>query len=260
MTTILDEIIQEKENYVRSLKSKPFIQSDRKYTGPSFYDRVKANEKMSLITEIKRASPSKGLINGDVNPVKQALSYEENGAQAISVLTDEPFFKGQMKDLRDVREAVDLPILCKDFIIDTKQIDEAKSAGANIVLLIVAALEQSKLKALYDYALQTGLEVIVEVHDENEMENALALTPQLIGVNNRNLKTFEVDLSTTARIAKMLPQKSEAILIGESGIKDAKDVETLQKGGAQAILIGETLMRADALNETMQALQIPIRK
>src|SRR5699024_8738257 len=149
-----------------------------------------------IISEIKRASPSKGAINTDVDPVKQATAYEALGASAISVLTDKPFFQGSMDDLRAVRAAVDLPILCKDFMIDPIQIDEAKAAGANMILLIAAALDDAALKSLYTYSLEQGLEVLCEVHNESEMERVLSLGATIIGINNRDLNTFTVDLNT----------------------------------------------------------------
>src|SRR5699024_6576190 len=170
-------------------------------------------------------------------PKAQARSHVNVGSHAMSVLTDGPFFEGSMEDLTAVREAVQLPILCKDSMIDTIQIDHAKQAGANIILLIAAALSDTLLKELYNYAVQAGLEVLVEVHNEEEMERVLPLHPSLVGVNNRNLKTFDVDLSTTNRMAKMVTNP-QTILIGESGIRHASDVEQLAASGAEAILIG----------------------
>ena len=181
---------------------------------------------MAMIAEIKRASPSKGIINQHVDPVKQARLYEANGASAISVLTDTPFFKGSMEDLRQVRRTVNVPILCKDFIIHEIQIDHAKAAGANIILLIAAALDDKRLADLYAYATSKNLEVICEVHNELEMDRALRLNPTLVGVNNRDLKTFKVDLSVTGRIAQMTAN-TDIILIGESGIRNQADVEEL---------------------------------
>lgn len=259
MTTILDKIIKEKQKEVVKLKKQPFNYTDSPYTGPTFAELVQKNKNMSMIAEIKRASPSKGLINGDVDPAQQAKVYEANGASAISVLTDAPFFQGTMDDLKSVREAVNIPILCKDFIIDSIQIDHAKAAGANIILLIAAALDEDTMKSLYDYAVANNLEVICEVHHESEMETVLKLNPRLIGVNNRDLKTFNVDLTTTARVAESAIN-SDAILIGESGIKDQSDVEKLAKAGAEAILIGETLMSADNVPQKAQEMLIPLSK
>src|SRR5699024_9811511 len=179
---------------------------------------IDEQNKMGIIAEIKRASPSKGMINEGVDPIKQAEIYAKNGANAISVLTDYPFFKGTMDDLRAVRAVVDIPILCKDFIIDKVQIDQAKAAGANIILLIAAALDDTDLTELYHYAKDLELEVICEVYDETEMERVLTLEPEIIGVNNRNLKTFEVELDNTAKLASMVTNP-DTIFISESGIQ-----------------------------------------
>ena len=259
MTNILDKIINEKVKEVVKLRKKPLLHSNKRYKGSTFKASVRNNTNMAMIAEIKRASPSKGLINADVDPVKQAAFYEANGASAISVLTDTPFFQGSMDDLRAVREAVDIPILCKDFMIDPIQIDHAKAAGANIILLIAAALDDQRLKQLSDHASHHGLEIIYEVHNEEEVERILPFQPELIGVNNRDLKTFHVDLNTTARVAE-LATKSEAILIGESGIKEKSDVEVLAAAGAEAILIGETLMRAEDVGTAVSELLIPLNK
>src|SRR5699024_4790930 len=255
--TILDEIIAEKEKEVMQLKKETIAYNAPAYDGPTFQELITNRNTMGMIAEMKRASPSKGMIHPNVDPKAQARSYEKYGAHAISVLTDGPFFKGSMEDLTAVREAVQLPILCKDFMIDTIQIDHAKQAGANIILLIAAALSDTLLKELYNYAVQAGLEVLVDVHNEEEMERVLLLHPSLIGVSNRNLNKFDLDVSTTNRMAKMVTNP-QTILIGESGIRHASDVEQLAASGAEAILIGETLMRSSSLKETMHALQIPL--
>lgn len=160
--TILDDIIAEKEKEVIHLKKDTITYKAPAYDGPTFREQITNRNTMGMIAEIKRASPSKGMIHSNVDPKAQAIAYEKNGANAISVLTDGPFFKGSMADLTAVREAVQLPILCKDFMIDTIQIDHAKQAGANIILLIAAALSDTVLKELYDHAVQAGLEVLVE--------------------------------------------------------------------------------------------------
>src|SRR5699024_4677210 len=193
-----------------------------------------------------------------VDPAAQARKYEALGANAISVLTDEPFFNGTMDDLRAVRQAVDVPILCKDFMIDTIQIDHAKAAGANIILLIVAALDDQTLKNLYDYARAEDLEIIVEVHNEEEMERALKLNPEIVGINNRDLKTFTVDLKTTHRIASMVEGK-DIILISESGMQEKENVVEVADFGASVVLIGETFMRSTNLEQTFDDLTIAKR-
>lgn len=255
--TILDKIIKEKRKEVEQLKEKTFsIQYDTTKTIAPFTDRIKSINTLGIISEIKRASPSKGAINTKVDPVKQAKEYERLGASAISVLTDKPFFQGSMDDLRMVREAVDIPILRKDFIIDQIQIDEARAFGANMILLIAAALNDEQLKSLYNYALENGLEVLCEVNNEEEMERVLSLNANIIGINNRDLKTFTVDLNTTEKLAKMVTDPN-TILISESGIKTEADAIEVEKHGADAILVGETLMKADNLNDTFTSLQVP---
>lgn len=254
--TILDKIIIEKQNYVNELQGKIFPPTSHKIV-PPFRETIQDSKTMNIISEIKRSSPSKGEINADVDPVAQAKAYEQNGAAAISVLTDKPFFNGSMDDLRAVRAAVDIPILCKDFMIDTLQIDEAKAAGANIILLIVAALDHVTLTELYIYAKSLDLEVLCEVHNEDEMEQALNLEADIIGINNRDLKTFAVDLETTDRLAAMVTDP-QTILVSESGLRTRADVETVETSGANAILVGETLMRAHDLQTAFTELQVPL--
>lgn len=220
--TILDKILIEKEKEVAKLINEPITNIVEKQE-QSFKRNVQNDSAMAIIAEIKRSSPSKGAIDMGVDPVVRAKQYEQLGASAISVLTDKPFFNGTLDDLRKVREAVQLPILCKDFIIHKVQIDHAKAAGANIILLIVAALDQPNLIELFQYAKSLDLEVLVEVHNEDEMERALDLEPDIIGINNRDLKTFTVDLATTERLAAMVTDP-EIILVSESGMKTAQDV------------------------------------
>ncbi|MGM8365452.1 indole-3-glycerol phosphate synthase TrpC [Virgibacillus sp. W0181] len=254
--TILDKILQEKTKEVELLKGKTFTQTSHKQV-PTFREKIKQSTRMGIIAEIKRSSPSKGNIHMTVDPVHQAKQYEACGASAISVLTDKPFFNGTMEDLKNVRQAVDVPILCKDFMIDKVQIDQAKAAGANIILLIVAALDQATLTELYHYAVDAGLEVLVEVHQESEMERALQLGASIIGINNRDLKTFTVDLETTDALASMVTDPN-TLLISESGIRTKSDVSHVAEAGAQAILVGETFMRAENVQEAFNELQIPL--
>lgn len=254
--TILDTIIAEKKNEVIQLKNTK-IEDISHLEIPSLASRLHKRNTMGVIAEIKRASPSKGMIHPDVDPVKQALIYEKHGASAISVLTDRTFFKGSMDDLRAVRAAVQLPILCKDFMIDRVQIDLAKAAGANIILLIAAALDDETLQDLYGYAQSKGLEVLCEVHNESEMERILPLKPTLVGVNNRDLKTFTVDLNTTARLANMVEDRN-CLFISESGIVTPEDVKQVAQSGAKAVLVGETLMRSETVDHTLESLQISL--
>lgn len=239
---ILDRIIETKRAEVLQLKLTGVERIDREVLKPSIKQRL-AGADLSVIAEIKRASPSKGAIALDVDVVAQAKQYEASGATVISVLTDETYFKGSMDDLAAVAAAVDIPVLCKDFIIDRIQIDRAKAHGARLILLIVAALEQETLADLYAYAYAEGLEVLVEVHDEEELRRAEAIGAQIIGINNRNLKKFEVDLQTSVGL---LEQKQPDVrYISESGIKTVEEARLLHAAGADGILVGETLMRAD---------------
>ena len=256
--TILDDILAEKEKEVRKLKEhyKPgSIKTKR--VDISLYDMFMKADKMSIIAEMKRASPSKGLINDGVEPAEQGALYESCGAGAISVLTDQPFFQGKIKDMQDVREAVHIPVLNKDFIIDEIQIDRAYDAGANLILLIAAALPEQRLKALYQYAVNKGLEILFEVHNEEELKVAKNIGANIIGINNRDLKTFHVDLATTERLAKQI-DTSKTLLISESGMKVKEDVERVRKAGAKGILVGETMMRSGNLEETFDTLRIPL--
>lgn len=257
--TILNKIIHKKKEEVALLKENNIVEKEEKIRKklPTFAELVRKNNKMNIIAEIKRASPSKGMINDGVDPAEQAKRYEASGVQAISVLTDMPFFQGTMDDLRQVRKAVDLPILNKDFIIDSVQIDRAKRAGANIILLIAAALDDATFRHLYEYCREQELEVLCEVHNEEEMERVLQLDATLIGINNRNLKTFEVDLQTTERLAKMV-DGSEAILVSESGLATQEDIETVRDAGARAVLVGETFMRAERVDEAIAQFQVPL--
>ena len=210
-------------------------------------------ERLQIIAEVKKASPSMGDINLDVDIVQQAQTYEANGAVMISVLTDEVFFKGHLDYLREISSQVEIPTLNKDFIIDEKQIIRARNAGATVILLIVAALSEERLKELYDYATELGLEVLVETHNLAELEVAHRLGAQIIGVNNRNLTTFEVDLQTSVDLAKYF--KDDCFYISESAIfteEDAKRVAPFFNG----ILVGTALMQAEDVAQRIKELQI----
>jgi indole-3-glycerol phosphate synthase len=198
-------------------------------------------EALGLIAEVKKASPSAGVIATDFDPVAIALQYEAAGAHAISVLTDEPYFQGHLIYLTKVRSAVGLPCLRKDFILHDVQIYEAAVAGADAILLIVAALEQAQLEALQKTADLCQLDVLVEVHSREELERAIDLGAKLIGINNRNLATFEVDLATTEELSEEVPEG--VILVSESGLKTQADTRRVHTAGCQAILVGESLMR-----------------
>ena len=210
-------------------------------------------DRLQIIAEVKKASPSLGDINLDVDIVQQAQTYEANGAVMISVLTDEVFFKGHLDYLREISSQVEIPTLNKDFIIDEKQIIRARNAGATVILLIVAALSEKRLKELYDYATDLGLEVLVETHNLAELEVAHRLGAQIIGVNNRNLTTFEVDLQTSVDLAQYF--KDDCFYISESAIfteEDAKRVAPYFNG----ILVGTALMQAEDVAHRIKELQI----
>ena len=213
---------------------------------------------VALIAEVKKASPSAGVIRADFDPVAIARAYEAAGATCLSVLTDAKFFQGSLEFLRAIRAAVSLPLLRKDFIIDERQILEAVAWGADAILLIAAILDDARLRHFHELARGAGLAVLVEVHDAAELDRALALGAPLIGVNNRDLKTFTVDLATTERLAARLrahPAGREVLLVAESGIHSRADVARLRRAGAGAILVGESLMRqADLAAKTRELL------
>lgn len=205
---------------------------------------------VALIAEIKKASPSKGVLIEDFDPVALGRLYAENGAAAVSVLTDKAFFQGDLKYLYDVREVVDIPVLCKDFIIDPYQVYAARAAGADAVLLIVAALDDTQLEELQALTQALGMTALVEVHDEPELERALKQGAILIGVNNRDLRTFEVDLDLTSRLAAHIPDG--VTLVAESGIASEQDVYQMGQIGAHAVLVGEALVKSNDIGESVR--------
>lgn len=205
-----------------------------------------------VIAEVKRASPSAGAIREGLSPQKLAAEYERAGASAISVLTDGPGFGGSLEDLREVRSVVRAPVLRKDFILERYQLLEAREVGADVVLLIVAALPPERLLLLHREATELGLEVLVEVHDEAELDVALSQKCPLIGINNRNLKTFEVDLAVSERLLPKIGTRARAVV--ESGIKGPGDVARMQKAGGANFLIGEALVRAQSAEALLRSL------
>jgi indole-3-glycerol phosphate synthase len=221
-----------------------------------FREAIRQTRGAAVIAEVKRRSPSKGLIREDFEPVAIARAYAEAGATCISVLTDADYFGGCLEDLERIRAAVDLPLLRKDFTIDPVQIDEARLRGADAILLIVAALGDADLRLLYDHARNLGLDALVEVHDESELDRARALGADLVGVNNRDLRTFEVDLGTTERLASRI-EDADVVLVAESGIADAADVDRLARAGAAGVLVGESLMREPDPGRALRALRRP---
>lgn len=217
----------------------------------SMRNKLAAGES-AVIAEIKKASPSKGVLREDFQPADIARSYEEAGAACLSVLTDRDFFQGGEEYLQAARDAVALPVIRKDFIVDPYQVYEARAIGADCILLIVSALDDDQMKSLYDLAKTLGMDVLVEVHDAAELKRALALGLDLVGINNRNLRTFEVLLDTTIDMLDEIPD--EVLVVTESGILTTQDVATMRKANVNAFLVGEAFMRAESPGEALTAL------
>jgi indole-3-glycerol phosphate synthase len=271
---ILDKIVEEKKREVAKLPARIIAAGDlrdallergerRDFLGAL---RKLRRGDIGLIAEVKKASPSAGVICPDFDPVRIAKEYETAGASCLSVLTDEKFFQGSLDYLRQIRAAVKLPLLRKDFIIDERQILEAIEWGADAILLIAAILSDEQLNKFHSMATEAGLAALVEVHDEAELERALKMDATLIGVNNRNLKTFKVDLATTEKLAARLKCSAgvtpaldrrdarPTLLVAESGIHTRADVERLNQCGAKAILVGESLMRGGDIGTKVREL------
>ena len=260
MSDVLSKICRTKRDHVRKrMAIAPFADLEQRVAAAEpprgFTHALRtavAAGQYGLISEIKKASPSKGLIRDDFNPIALAKAYQRGGATCLSVLTDEPYFQGADVYLSGARNAVSLPVLRKDFMIDPYQIVESRAIGADCVLLIMAALSDDQALELEGEAIDLGMDVLVEVHDNDELDRALRLASPLIGVNNRNLKTLEVDLATSDSMLSRLP--ADRIAVSESGISTPEDLARMAEAGAQCFLVGESLMRQDDVEEATRIL------
>ncbi len=253
---MLDKIIaQKKEGVEQRKKAAPLTYLQERIAGQKpalgFAPALKSDD-IRLIAEVKKASPSRGLLSPKLNPTELVRIYEEGGTAAISVLTEENYFMGSIEHLAAIRGTVELPLLRKDFIFDTYQVYESRAYGADALLLITAILGQGQLKEMISLSHRLGLGCLVEVHDENEVERAVSSGAEIIGINNRDLRTFVVDLNTTRRLRPLVPE--EKIVVSESGIRSRKDIETLKKWGVDAVLVGEALVTAGDIRAKMKEL------
>lgn len=256
--SILDTILAHKRQDVAEAEARiPFATLEKQLDGApvvrSFRSALsRADGHVAVIAEVKKASPSKGVLCEHFDPLHIARTYAHNGASAISVLTDERFFQGHLDYLRAIRQQVDIPVLRKDFLISRYQVLEARVAGADAVLLIVAALSGGQLRDLLDYTHELGMDALVEVHTEEEVHRALGAGATVIGVNNRDLTTFHTTLEVTERLAPLIPPG--CILVSESGLESAEDVRRVARAGAHAVLVGESLMRAGDIGGKLREL------
>ncbi|AUG57458.1 indole-3-glycerol phosphate synthase TrpC [Acetivibrio saccincola] len=258
---ILDKIVNEKRVQLKKEMSEISIEGwKERISRPGlhktidFYSALKRENEISIIAEVKKASPSKGIIKEDFDPIKIARKYSEGDVQAISVLTEKNFFLGDDSYLVKIRQSVTLPILRKDFIIDLWQVYQSRYLGADAILLIVSVLSDEELKKFQVVAEILGMQCLVEVHDREELERALESGAKIIGINNRNLKTFEVDLKTTEKLMNYIPH--DRLVVSESGIKTHEDMKYLKDLGVNAVLIGETFMRAESIDEKIKELRM----
>lgn len=252
--TILDTILAHKLAEVaerRAQVSLSWLQAQAEAAPPPRdFAAALRRDTVALIAEVKKASPSKGVLIENFDPVALARIYAAHGAAAASVLTDERFFQGSFQYLQDVRGAVDLPLLCKEFIVDPYQVYQGRAAGADAALLIVMALDDARLRDLHDLITGLGMAALVEVHDESDIERALRCGATLIGVNNRDLRSFREDLHTTERLARLVP--ASVTLVAESAIRSADDVRRMGDFGARAVLVGEGLVKAPDIARQVQ--------
>ncbi|MBU0881597.1 MAG: indole-3-glycerol phosphate synthase TrpC [Candidatus Omnitrophica bacterium] len=254
---MISRIIEEKRRVIEEAKRlKPREELIKDISSISVNSSFKKNisrpHHVNLIAEIKKASPSKGILRGDFNPVKIAMTYQAHGASAVSVLTDERFFEGKLEHIRMVKESVSLPILRKDFIIDEYQIYESVACGADAILLIADLLSDNEMTGFYQLATSLGLDVLLEVHNEEDMEKAIQTGGEMIGINNRDLNTFKTDLAMTQKLMRLIP--AHKIKVSESGIKSYEDVMFMKSIGINAVLIGEAFMEAPDIAAKMREI------
>ena len=254
---ILDEIVAVKRQEIEKRRTRISqaefrVRAENSPPVKNFADALRGGEYVSLIAEIKPASPSRGDLNANADPVKIARVYDENGASAISVLTDRQFFKGDLNNLKAARVGADIPLLRKDFIIDEYQVYESRALQADAILLIVRILDDAQLRAYQELAESLHMAALVEIHDERELERALKSDASIIGINNRNLADFRLDLAVTENLAPKISK--EKVVVSESGIFSRADVERAANAGADAVLVGEALMRAEDVGEKVREL------
>jgi indole-3-glycerol phosphate synthase len=257
MPTILDKIVADKQREIAAAKIRAPEERLRDALSAAppvrdFFAALDAAKGIRLIAEVKKASPSKGVIRADFNPVQIARTYHRHGAACISVLTDEPYFQGSLDYLRRIRAVVELPLLRKDFIIDPYQVVESRAAGADAVLLIAECLDDRRLQSLCEMIESLGMTALVEFYEPANLPRVLAAGARLIGVNNRDLRTFQVDLQHTVRLRREIPPSKR--VVGESGIRCRADVDLLQQAGVDAMLVGETLMARDDIGAAVDEL------
>ncbi|MBU0683380.1 MAG: indole-3-glycerol phosphate synthase TrpC [Candidatus Omnitrophota bacterium] len=254
---MLSKIIEEKRREIDKAERKISLNDLKKkaeslYIRSTFKKNISRKGHINLIAEVKKSSPSKGIIRANFDPAKIALAYQAAGAGAISVLTDERFFDGKLEYLKMIKERVTVPVLRKDFIIDEYQIYESAVSGADAILLIAHILTQEELKRYLDITKSLGMETLVEVHNEEEVNKALAVAAPIIGINNRDLRTFNVDISITQRLVRLIPDTKT--IVSESGISSYEEIMFLKSMGVNAVLIGETFMRAENIGEKVREL------
>lgn len=257
MTTVLDKIVSKKREEIAAAKERTSIESLRELLADappvrSFFDALAADGPIKLIAEVKKASPSKGVIREDFDPVAIAKSYASSGATCISVLTDEAFFQGHIDYLKNIRKEVDTPLLRKDFILDSYQLVEARVAGADAVLLIAECLDDCNLRKLHNEAIDLGMTPLVEFYEPDNLARVVEAGASLIGINNRDLRTFETDLQHTIRLRKKID--ADSLVVGESGIHHPSDVKLLSDANVNAILVGESLMAKDDISAAVRTL------